>query len=125
MDRDAIEAEVRDLLGRGEKIEAIKRYRERTGAGLAEAAEAVTAIGRGERPDSPFLLSDPDDLLELLRQGRKIEAIKRYRERTGAGLKQAKDRAGPVARIVRPEDLPGGEDIVEDEENPTPPPEME
>lgn len=34
----------------------------------------------------------PDqDVLNLARAGRKIEAIKRYRELTGAGLKEAKD----------------------------------
>ncbi|MFI9388671.1 ribosomal protein L7/L12 [Kutzneria sp. NPDC052558] len=34
----------------------------------------------------------PDqDVLHLARAGRKIEAIKRYRELTGAGLKEAKD----------------------------------
>ncbi|MCC6443552.1 MAG: ribosomal protein L7/L12 [Armatimonadetes bacterium] len=33
----------------------------------------------------------PDPIRELTRAGRKIEAIKLYRERTGAGLKEAKD----------------------------------
>ncbi|MFC6061625.1 ribosomal protein L7/L12 [Streptomyces ochraceiscleroticus] len=36
-------AEVDDLLRRDRKIEAIKRYRQLTGAGLAEAKEAVEA----------------------------------------------------------------------------------
>jgi sulfopyruvate decarboxylase TPP-binding subunit len=33
---------------------------------------------------------DPQ-LLELVREGKKIEAIKLYRESTGVGLKEAKD----------------------------------
>lgn len=33
----------------------------------------------------------PPDVLEALQQGRKIEAIKRLREATGLGLKEAKD----------------------------------
>jgi ribosomal protein L7/L12 len=33
----------------------------------------------------------PDDITMLLRQGRKIEAIKIYREKYGVGLKEAKD----------------------------------
>jgi hypothetical protein len=37
--------ELLDLLRRGDKIEAIKRYRERTGAGLKEAKDAVEALG--------------------------------------------------------------------------------
>lgn len=36
-----LDAEVRRLLDNGQKIAAIKRYRERTGAGLAEAKAAV------------------------------------------------------------------------------------
>lgn len=37
--------------------------------------------------------ADPlrDDVKLLMRQGSKIEAIKLYRERTGVGLKEAKD----------------------------------
>ncbi len=33
--------DIRDLIARGRKIEAIKAYRERTGSGLAEAKAAV------------------------------------------------------------------------------------
>lgn len=38
-----------------------------------------------EAPDAAY-----DELLDLVRRGRKIEAIKRYREMTGIGLKAAK-----------------------------------
>jgi ribosomal protein L7/L12 len=41
--------QVRALLQSGNKIEAIKRYRELTGVGLAEAKDAVEAIERGVR----------------------------------------------------------------------------
>ena len=37
------------------------------------------------------------DLLPLLQQGKKIEAIKIYRERTGAGLREAKDAMEALA----------------------------
>ena len=33
----------------------------------------------------------PAEVLEAVRQGRKIEAIKRYRHATGVGLQEAKD----------------------------------
>lgn len=39
-------AEIDDLLQRGKKIEAIKRYRELTGAGLRQAKDAVEARER-------------------------------------------------------------------------------
>ncbi|WP_160311218.1 hypothetical protein [Streptacidiphilus anmyonensis] len=38
-----------------------------------------------------------EPVLELVRQGRKIQAIKAYRERTGAGLRQAKDAIDAMA----------------------------
>ena len=42
----ALEAELRELLASGNRIEAIKRCRESTGAGLAEAVAAVKALER-------------------------------------------------------------------------------
>ena len=38
------------------------------------------------------------DIVAHLANGRKIEAIKTYRERTGAGLKEAKDAVEEIAR---------------------------
>jgi hypothetical protein len=42
-----VSQEVGDLARQGKKIEAIKLYREQTGAGLAEAKEQVEALERG------------------------------------------------------------------------------
>src|SRR4051812_275945 len=47
-----LDAQVRGLLDEGRKIEAIKVFREETGAGLREAKEAVEAIERGLPPAS-------------------------------------------------------------------------
>jgi hypothetical protein len=44
-DDDDLNAELLDLLAAGQKLEAIKRYREATGVGVAEAKDAVEAIG--------------------------------------------------------------------------------
>jgi len=49
--------------------------------GLVEKEEAYV-------PDHDSIL---DEVVALVRQGRKIEAIKLYREKTGADLKTAKD----------------------------------
>jgi hypothetical protein len=38
------------------------------------------------------------EIMELLRQGKKIEAIKLYRETTGAGLAEAKSRVEGIER---------------------------
>ncbi len=44
--RDTIEGRVLRLLQQGQKIPAIKLYREETGAGLKEAKDAVETLGR-------------------------------------------------------------------------------
>lgn len=99
-DDAAIEDRLRSLLADGRKLEAIKLYREHTGAGLAEAKNAVESLERGEslpqRPPSGDS-SLEWDVVSLLEQGRKIEAVKVYRERTGVGLKQAKDAVDTIA----------------------------
>ncbi|RAG84799.1 hypothetical protein DN069_15295 [Streptacidiphilus pinicola] len=48
--------------------------------------------------DSP---QDADPVLELVRLGKKIQAIKVYRERTGASLRQAKDEIDAMAQRER------------------------
>jgi ribosomal protein L7/L12 len=80
------------LLHQGQKIEAIKLYRERTGVGLKEAKDAVEAIQRGERPQDQAASDNSfhQTLVSLLKQGRKIDAIKVFREVTGSGLKESK-----------------------------------
>ena len=87
------EDELRALMAAGRKIEAIKQYRAATGAGLADAKNAVEALERAgslpprESVDSSF----EGKILSLMKQGKKIGAIKLYREKTGVGLKEAKD----------------------------------
>lgn len=93
-----LEREIRALLEKGQKIEAIRLYREKTGAGLAQAKEAVEAIERGEPTARAIASSDLEArLLSLLQEGMKIEAIKVYREETGAKLKEAKDYVEALA----------------------------
>jgi ribosomal protein L7/L12 len=87
---------VRQLLGAGRKIEAIKVYRQLTGVGLREAKETVERLAatgqipdRGQLPD-PAQGMDLSEVRQLLYAGRKIEAIKVYRQLTGVGLREAK-----------------------------------
>lgn len=105
MSHEAFEDEIRQLLTSGNKIAAIKRYREETGTGLAEAKDAVEAIQAGRPlPDSlPPAKPSPEDaeltdeVVSLLERGEPLLAIKLVRERTGVGLKKAKavvDRIG-------------------------------
>jgi ribosomal protein L7/L12 len=92
-DDDDLNAELLDLLAAGQKLEAIKRYREATGAGLAAAKDAVEALERGEDVPAgePADSALEEEVVALLGQGRKIDAIKLYRRQTGADLKGAKE----------------------------------
>ena len=106
---DDLEERVRSLMDEGQKIEAIKLYRERTGAGLKDSKDAVEAIGRGEgRPSRQDDRGFQEEVVSLLEQGQKIGAIKLYRERTGVGLKEAKDA---VEAIQRSQVVPSGSGI--------------
>lgn len=89
--REAILAEVKG----GNKIAAIKLCREATGMGLAEAKEWVERLETSpEAPLSPAPEAGAlSSVAELLFAGRKIDAIKLYREQVkpGAGLKESKE----------------------------------
>lgn len=105
-----LEAEIRELVQKGNKLAAIALYRSATRSGLKEAKDAVEAVERGEPllfPElgtvaSPDPASVPGDfeaqITDLLRQGRKIDAIKLYREATGVGLAEAKEIVEAIER---------------------------
>ena len=101
------EAEVRALLAQGNKIAAIKRVRELTSMGLKEAKDYVEALPPGgampplpaARQDMPIDATTDAELRALLAQGNKIAAIKRVRELTGVGLKEAKDYVEALERL--------------------------
>ena len=87
-------AGVQDALREGQKIEAIKRYRELTGLGLKEAKDAVEALPR--QPLAPVAATRQDPAMDpevrrLVQAGELVSAIARYRELTGLGLKESKD----------------------------------
>ncbi len=94
--------EIAALTSAGQKIEAIKRVRERYGVGLKEAKDLVDGLEAGRQaeielalsifpPPSPPATDIVGEVRRLLAENKKIEAIKRVREHTGLGLKEAKD----------------------------------
>ncbi len=100
------EAGVRRQLAAGDKIGAIKQYRELTGLGLKEAKDAVDAMEAGRVLPMPAgsaripgldPATDPE-IRRLVASGELIEAIKRYRTLSGAGLKEAKDAIEGMTR---------------------------
>jgi ribosomal protein L7/L12 len=99
---DDIKAE----LAAGNKIAAIKLYREATGAGLAEAKQAVELIEAGKPPPSGAALTLSADAMQevsaLVLAGRKIEAIRLYRTAAGVDLKDAKDAVDALEARINP-----------------------
>lgn len=88
------------LLSRGMTIAAIKLYRDAAGVGLKEAKDAVEALEPHLMRNRIALLNGDvsGQIVEHLRQGRKINAIKLYRESTGQGLKESKDAVEQMER---------------------------
>jgi len=85
--------EIEEALRQGRKIDAIKLYRECTGAGLPEAKAAVEQLESGP-PSAPGAPGSSGSALpgvqEAIFRGEKIAAIQLYRQQTGAGLAEAK-----------------------------------
>jgi len=98
--------EVKRLAQSGRMIDAIKLYREITNVGLKEAKDAVEALQRGDpfiRLDDVSTTATPQaekmkEVVRLIKEGNKLEAIKVFREATGVGLKDAKEAVEAIER---------------------------
>lgn len=106
--------EVSEAVLSGRKIEAIKLYNEATGAGLKESKAYVDALEQQLRQGSPASFGRsrataglPEDkareMTEEIFAGRKIQAIKMYREAMGVGLKESKEFIDELTRQLREE----------------------
>lgn len=97
---DDWQAEVQRLMATGQKIEAIKVFREATGVGLAEAKAAVEA-GLSEVQAPPALSHSPEqfeqEIVRRLTADGMISTIKWVREQTRMGLKDSKDLVDQIA----------------------------
>jgi ribosomal protein L7/L12 len=116
MTRDILPPDVLEALTAGNRIEAIKRLRGKTGLGLKEAKDWIESYERGgaaplpefekpagRDPNASFVLSR--EAIEALKGGNKIEAIKIIREATGVGLAEAKSIVDEIER-ANPSGLP-------------------
>ena len=98
--------EIIEALQNRQKIEAIKLYREATGRDLMEAKDFIESLQQslttGEVPDADRQLSLSDELrneiVEQLQAGKKIHAVKVYRDATSTSLRQAKDAVEAIGR---------------------------
>jgi len=99
---------LRELLAEGKKNEAIQLYQERSGVGQDEARDAVEAIASGSSPPKPSAPpaspeeSPADRARELLRLGRKDEAIQVYQAGTGVSPADAKAIIAAIDASLHP-----------------------
>lgn len=93
---------VLDALKLGRTVEAIKLLREATGMGLAEAKSLVDAHHAGRPVAMPSTASPrslPAAVSDALQRGNRVEAVRLLREKTGIGLKEAKDVVDASAKL--------------------------
>ncbi len=98
--------DIKAQIATGNKITAIKLYREATGAGLAEAKQAVELIAAGKPPPSGAVATPSVDAMQevsaLVLAGKKIEAIRLYRQAAGVDLKDSKDAVDALEARINP-----------------------
>ncbi len=113
---------ISELILAGQKIEAIKAYKEITGMGLRESKEFIDDLEaqlRRDYPDFPQNLAsspkshrpsmgnipeeDAKKMTDFIFAGQKIAAIKMYKEATGLGLKESKDVIDALEKQLREE----------------------
>lgn len=100
---------IHEFIHNRQKVNAVKLYREITGASLAEAKQAVEEMAHDEFVKPPSGTMDYDNpvlearIKSLLAGRRKIDAVKIYREEYRVGLKEAKDAVDRIERSVKRE----------------------
>jgi ribosomal protein L7/L12 len=106
--------ELAELIASGQKIEAIRRVRELTGLGLADAKELVEKLAAGKPVSlapristAPSISEIDDDLAAEVRamvaRGEALGAIRLLRQRTGCGLKEGRERVEALTgKTLRP-----------------------
>lgn len=96
-----LDPDIQALVAMGDLIAATSLYQQRHGGSVLVARKTIDGahweltqsrgpIAGHQAPLAATLVIDPA-IEGFLREGRKIEAIKRYRELYGVGLKEAKD----------------------------------
>lgn len=87
-----LENNIRLLLSKGKKVEAVKLVKDNVHCGLKEAKDFIDDFG--SIAVAPLTINPADmerELLSFIGEGRKMEAVKFYKDHTGAGLKESVD----------------------------------
>ncbi|NBE50979.1 ribosomal protein L7/L12 [Streptomyces boluensis] len=75
----------------------IERKIDRTASRTARVERKLDLIIEHLGIDATSVVPNMDGVLALVREGKKVQAIKMYREATGVGLKEAKDEIDRLA----------------------------
>ncbi len=98
-----IDDEVLTLVAQGDYDAAARLLQSRRGVTLDEAAAEIDHLRGDITPIDAGSAADPitPEIAAAIRAGRKIEAIKLYREAHGVGLKEAKDAVDAADAAMR------------------------
>ncbi len=93
-----------DLLDHGRRIAALERKVAELYNRLGQAEPEFGGGGLVFASDEPASVAASEDprVLELIDSGKKIEAVKLYRELTGAGLAESNDAVEAIETMRRP-----------------------
>ena len=121
---------IHQLLHDKQLLQAIKVYRDATGVSLADAKKAVEEMARNEYAKPPSGVQSFDDpvleskIRSLLSKGKKIEAVKIYREEYRTSLNEAKNAVDRIEADMPREPVPAksyeaaiGQDPFADEDD--------
>lgn len=77
----------------GQKLQAVKAYKEETGCDLKDAKDIIDAIDLNEKsvPAAEKLEDFDEEIINLVKSGNKLQAVKLYKEKNLVNLKDAKD----------------------------------
>jgi len=86
------------FLARDQKVAAVKIIKDQSKCGLKEAKDYVDALEGGVQQPITNLGNLDAELLTILNQGNKLNAIKHFKDATGSGLAESKDY---VEKLIR------------------------
>jgi ribosomal protein L7/L12 len=111
-----------EMIFAGQKIEAIKAYRDLAGLSLLESKQFIDLLEKQLRDANPTFFQNPystakprrpslgnmpeedaKKMTDFIFAGQKIAAIKMYKEATGLGLKESKDVIDALEKQLREE----------------------
>lgn len=95
--------EIQSLVAQNKKTAAIKLVCDTTKCSLKDAKDYVDNLGKYPASAAPMAAGNIDDQLKkLLSEGKKLEAVKLYKDHTGVGLAASKDYVDHLLLSGRP-----------------------